>query len=514
MIISQPDSLEVSFDIIDAQCYGTPTGSIEVILGLNTGTAPFYYLWNGPNMFYVEGFDSVYISDLFAGLYQLTITDGNNCPYYTTIDVTEPADLAQSINIVSSSYSGVNISCKGEDDGWIDVQVSGGYFPYYFSWSNGYEGYDADSMTMLVAGQYTCVLTDSLGCEITNTVVLTEPEDSISVSSTITTDYNGFDVRCYNTSDGAIDLEVNGGTGSYTYVWSDSTLSTDSVIGLSAGFYAVTVYDVNGCFDEDMILLLHPDELVLDFLVSPDTCSRGVGSADLSVNGGVLGYEYLWSNGQISEDVFDLFGGNNSVTVIDSNACQVTDSIFIEDLEKPLTDFNTFPNHRRFYDQLDDPIIFIDMTECYWQNVSSWEWDFGDGTFGSDSITSHVYMQQGEFTVVLTITTDQNCIDTVSHKVLIDDYDLFIPNAFTPGSNDDLNKEFKAYGYGVVNYTLHIYSRWGERVFESNDFERGWDGTHYLNGSDCPSGVYAAFIEVENIYGEIFKYERQVNLIR
>ena len=61
---------------------------------------------------------------------------------------------------------------------------------------------------------------------------------------------------------------------------------------------------------------------------------------------------------------------------------------------------------------------------------------------------------------------------------------------------------------------MNIYSRWGDRVFESDDFDKGWDGTHYLNGSDCPSGVYAAYIEVENIYGEIFKYEKQVNLIR
>ena len=49
---------------------------------------------------------------------------------------------------------------------------------------------------------------------------------------------------------------------------------------------------------------------------------------------------------------------------------------------------------------------------------------FGDGTFGSDSVTSHVYNEQGEFNVLLTITTEANCIDTISYKVLIDEYDL------------------------------------------------------------------------------------------
>ena len=257
-----------------------------------------------------------------------------------------------------------------------------------------------------------------------------------------------------------------------------------------------------------------PNALIIDLIVHPDTCTKGVGAIDVLVNGGVLDYEYLWDSGQITQNISNLFSGDNNVIVSDANSCEVIESVFIEDLEKPLSDFNIFPNHRRFYEQLDDPIIFIDMTECYWQTVSNWEWDFGDGTFGSDSVTSHVYNEQGEFNVLLTITTEANCIDTISYKVLIDEYNLFIPNAFSPGSSDEINKEFKPYGFGVAKYRMIIYSRWGEKVFETEDFNKGWDGSHYLNGNDCFSGVYAYYIEVENIYGQIFIYENQVRLIR
>jgi hypothetical protein len=489
------------------------TGSIEVIIGLNTGTPPYYYVWDGPN-FHEEGFGAEDISNLFAGIYQLTITDGNNCEHYVELVVDEPTQIDEYITMVSSSYSGFNISCKYGDDGWIEAQVSGGYLPYYFYWSTGYEGYDADSLTTLTAGEYTCVITDGIGCQITNITTIAEPQDSISVFSTVTTDYNGYDISCYYSADGAIDLDVSGGTGVYTYNWSDFSLSSDSATGVSSGVYGVVVYDSNGCFDEDSITLNAPDELILDLIVSPDTCTRGVGAVDLLVNGGVPSFEYLWESGQITGNVSDLFFGDNNVIVTDANTCEVVVSVFIEDLEKPVPDFNTFPDHRRFYEQLDNPIVFIDMTECYWQSVSTWEWDFGDGTFGSDSLTSHVYNEQGEFDVLLTITTESNCIDTISRKVLIDEYDLFIPNAFTPGSSDDINTEFKSYGYGVVNYIMKIYTRWGERVFETEDLEKGWDGTHYLNGNDCIAGVYVYYIEVENIYGEIFKYENQVRLIR
>ena len=91
---------------------------------------------------------------------------------------------------------------------------------------------------------------------------------------------------------------------------------------------------------------------------------------------------------------------------------------------------------------------------------------------------------------------------------------MFIPNAFTPGISDNINSDFKAYGYGVKNFKMNIYTRWGERVFETEDFDAGWDGLHYLNGKECITGVYTYYIEVENIYGEVYKYENQVRLIR
>jgi hypothetical protein len=213
----------------------------------------------------------------------------------------------------------------------------------------------------------------------------------------------------------------------------------------------------------------------LELLVFADTCSRGVGAVDVLVSGGVLDYDYLWETGQITSNVSDLFVGENQVIITDANSCEVMGSVYIEDLEKPLPDFNTMPDHRRYFEQLDDPIVFIDMTECYWQSVVSWDWDFGDGTFGSDSITSHVYNEQGEYNVLLTITTEANCIDTISYNVLIDEYDFFIPNAFTPGIADDINTEFKPYGYGISNFRMNIYTRWGERVFETDDIEIGFN---------------------------------------
>ena len=115
---------------------------------------------------------------------------------------------------------------------------------------------------------------------------------------------------------------------------------------------------------------------------------------------------------------------------------------------------------------------------------------------------------------MLTTISEYNCIDTITKKLTITDYSLYIPNSFTPfSSNDNINNIFKAYGVGVKNFKMEIYSRWGERLFQSNSLNLGWDGTSY-KGSQVPVGIYIYLIETQNIYGEIFKYNGQVKLIR
>ena len=114
----------------------------------------------------------------------------------------------------------------------------------------------------------------------------------------------------------------------------------------------------------------------------------------------------------------------------------------------------------------------------------------------------------------LIIVTEYNCIDTITKSVLVDDYDIYIPNAFTPGDYDEINNIFYVYAYGVNNFLMNIYSRWGALLFESDNMKKGWDGRKQGESEICPIGTYVYYIEIENIYGEIFKFEGQIMLIR
>ena len=147
-------------------------------------------------------------------------------------------------------------------------------------------------------------------------------------------------------------------------------------------------------------------------------------------------------------------------------------------------------------------------------NVKNWNWSFGDNNYAFDSVVSHSYNESGIYTVNLQIETEYNCIDTISKKVIVDEYSFYIPNTLIPSSQHMENSIFRGYGFGINKYELKIFSRWGELVFQTNDLDIGWNGTYQNNDNLCPVGIYTYTVYIENIYGEIFEYRDQVKLLR
>ena len=506
--ITEENPILININSTNIQCFGQATGSIEINVLPGSGVSPYSYEWIGPNLFSSLNDD---IFNLFAGDYFLTITDANLCEFDTIITLVQPANLPQNTNIQTSNYSGFNIGCKGENSGWVSVVVTGGYEPYTYLWSNLET---SDSIYNLSAGTYTLEVTDSLGCVIVFDFPLIEPANVLSSSILATTNYNGYNISCYGLNDAALQAVASGGVPGYDYYW-NAVLLSDNITDLFSGYYELTIYDKNNCISTSNITLVEPDSLFIEVNSFTDTCSKGVGSSEVSVFGGVSPFVYNWSSGSTSAIINDFNEGEYQVTVSDANLCQVSDSVVINNLSNPIIDFGIYPNNQRLYDQLDDPIVFVDLTNGIWQDIVSWSWDYDDGSFGSDSISYHSYSDTGSFVVILTTVSQYNCVDTLSKVVFINDYNLYIPNTFTPFSTDDnLNNIFKAYGIGVKSFSMLIYNRWGEQIFISNSIDYGWDGTSSKNNQQVPLGTYTYFIQAENIYGELFKYNGLIRILR
>ncbi|MDP4222135.1 MAG: gliding motility-associated C-terminal domain-containing protein [Bacteroidota bacterium] len=223
--ISEPTELAVAMSGEDVHCYGASTGTATATV--TGGTTPYSYLWDSNP---VQTAPSA--AGLAAGTYTVTVTDANGCVSIDSVTILQPA------TDMTLSVTKVDPLCYGGVSGSATVQVNGGLAPYTYSW-NTVPVQTKDMASNLGAGNYMVTVTDSYGCIKTGSVTLTDPLDiTIGVTKVLPS--------CPDAADGSIILTVTGGSGPYTFLWSDNAGTKDRV-GINAGTYTVIVTDQNGC---------------------------------------------------------------------------------------------------------------------------------------------------------------------------------------------------------------------------------------------------------------------------
>jgi hypothetical protein len=211
------------------------------------------------------------LDNLVAGTYTVKVTDANSCTNTQTFVVNQP--LAP----VSASATQVNVLCFGSSTGSINLTPVGGTPGYTYLWSNGAVTEDVSG---LAAGTYTVTVTDSKGCVATASATITQPVSGLAATSLQNT------VICNGGSTGNINLSVTGGTGVYTFEWSNGP-TTEDLSGVSAGLYTVTVTDANGCTLMHNVTITQATAIVLSETNVDVACyGNSTGSIDLGVSGG------------------------------------------------------------------------------------------------------------------------------------------------------------------------------------------------------------------------------------
>ncbi|PCH91102.1 MAG: hypothetical protein COB85_09550, partial [Bacteroidetes bacterium] len=169
--VGEPDQVSISSVIVDANC-GVADGSIAITA--SGGTGAYTYLWS-------TGGTSSGETSLFAGAYNVTVTDNNACATIFTLTVSNANSP-----VISSVIS--DISCNGSIDGSIDVSVTGGTTPYTYVWTNGGVTQDISGLT---AGSYILFLFDGGGCQTAQTFDVIEP-DVLAATSVVTGNHCGY----------------------------------------------------------------------------------------------------------------------------------------------------------------------------------------------------------------------------------------------------------------------------------------------------------------------------------
>jgi len=497
LVITQPTPIVTSYNIASVTCYGGNDGSIFLTI---SGGVPSYYLqWS-------NGSNSQNLSNLSAGVYNFIITDANNCTMQGSINITQPPLLtitgttsnnnidisisggtapyvylwsngattqdltnlspgiyAVSVTdangcLISQSFTIQNqnpplsvtsaispVSCAGGQDGSIIVTAAGGNAPYNLSWTGPVVGNPAGNeiansggsylIANMPAGTYTITITDSNGNSTNISATITQPS-TIQVAAAVT------GVACNGNSTGAIDLTVSGGTGAYTYLWSNGA-TTEDISSLPSATYNVTVTDVNGCTVQASTTITQPQSPLTLTTTQVNVLCNGAstGSVNLTVSGGTAGYSYLWSNGSTGEDLTGLPAGTYSVTVTDANACTATTSATITQPSALLLTGSVNGNN-------------IDISVSGGTVPYNYSWSSGDVTQDLANVSSGTYS--------VTVTDAFNCSITdtfIVNNVGLEQQESIELQVFPNPAQDMVTIRSSSTGIGNTYRMLDCYGR-------------------------------------------------------
>jgi gliding motility-associated-like protein len=315
------------------------------------------------------------------------------------------------------------------------------------------------------------------------------------------------------------------GSGAATYTWSPVVVNNVPFVpAAGTTIYTVTGTSVAGCTGSDQLTVSVNSNLLADFIPVVT-----VGCTPLSVtftNNTLNSVNCVWNMGDGTTltgcstvtNTYEQPGCYDvTLTVTAQNGCvsnlTVLDAVCVEGF--PNAEFSPSTNTINEYNM---EVSFNNNST----GASNYVWDFGDGSPNStdvDPIHDYTNSPYGNYEVMLVAISPAGCADTAYSVIqIIEELIYYVPNTFTP-DGDTYNQTFKPVftsGFDIYDYSLFIYDRWGEVIFESHDANYGWDGAYGTDEKrDVQDGTYTWVIEFKvSMNDERKRVNGHVNVLR
>ncbi|MES2554657.1 MAG: gliding motility-associated C-terminal domain-containing protein [Bacteroidota bacterium] len=470
----QPSPVIDLIDPVNATCN---LANASITITASGGTGAFdYSIDNGLNFVSTNAF-----TNLAAGSYDIVVSDQSGCEATGSIIITDsPVPVINSIATVDPSC--------GNTDGSLTINASGGSGTLLYSADGGNTFVNGNQFTNLGAGLYTVVVQDNLGCEVQQNATLTNQSG--------TTVNAGADLLvCEGES-----VTLNA-TNAQMYAWDNGVVNGVPFIPAATTTYTVTGTDAFGCTSTDQLTVTVNTGLTISVVPS---VTSGCGPLTVTFqNTTPNSGDCIWqfSNGTTLSGAGDQTvtfnqGGciDLTLSVVAVNGCEgtqtFTDIVCVD--PAPIASFTPSPGIMTTGDTYST--MFNSSV-----NATQYSWDFGDGSTGSTQTSpTHQFpdTEAGNYTVTLTATSANGCTDIAQAIITVNEELIYyVPNSFTPnadGINDFFLPIFTS-GFEADDYSLTIFNRWGELVFDETDHLIGWDGTYA--GNVVQNGVYTYRIE-------------------
>lgn len=476
-------------------------------LELNASPGASSYRWTGPNNFTSDEQNPVLDNPGtdFSGTYQLVYTYGNGCTGSLTLEhqvVRAPRIDELVILPENCGGDGTTVTIRGRGVGTLE------YYIYSISFAEDDSiPFTSDStFAALSPGSHVAYIRDATGCVSIDLFEIEEP-DGPSIA-----DLEVSPPDCGETN-GAIRVIVQGGTAPYEFSINDGgTFQSDNFFeNLPSGDYPILIRDQSDCMVMDWATVPGggTPPVIDEILIEQAACAVDQNAITITVedNSTPLAYSIDGVNFQSSNRFTDLSPGIYTVIIQDVSACSVTEVINIPSL-----------------DVLAIERVVTRSSECL-GNTGRLEVMIRGGTGQILYQLDTLIQTNGEFSrlasgnYLLTVTDASGCTQSEEVNIGRGECPIYIPNAFSP-NEDGGNDRFAAFAAAGINgqvITYQIFNRWGNQIFESNDFpldETGqwWDG--HFQGQRAVAGTYVYYIVIELEGGRRIVEQGEVNLVR
>ncbi len=289
-------------------------------------------------------------------------------------------------------------------------------------------------------------------------------------------------------------LTVSGGI---SYLWNTSDTAASIIVSPSGTVtYLVSVFD-STCSTTDSIIVTVNPLPVVNLGIDTQICQGYIHMLDA----GNPGSTYLWQDGSIDQLNAATISGTYYVNLTDANGCKGNDTIEITVTLLPPV-----------YAGEDNTITLGSSVQLSGSGGLSYSWSPSNGLSCTDC--QNPVANPTETTIYSVTAIDSSfCLNTDDVTIYVDkSCVIFLPNIFSP-NGDGENDVLQVMGKGFEIYTFIIYDRWGEKVFETNDVGRGWDGTY--KGVMMNPAVFVYYLETTCTYtGEKFATKGDITLVR
>jgi gliding motility-associated-like protein len=466
-------------------CFGGTGGIYLTVTGGSINN--YTYNWSSSNGSGIVQGDRDQTA-LTAGTYIVEIVDSNGCVISREETLTQPPRI-----LTTLIPEHITCASPGFDDGAITLTVTGGSETYTYLWSNLQTTKDLSGLT---EGTYKVTVTDSYGCSVSDSIVINLPPPlSVALDES---DFNGFNISCFELSDGWVEITPVTGTAPYIYQWTgpNGFFSGDSrVSSLKHGSYSVIVTDANLCTVTLVVELTQPGPIGLNIVTSPSNdgfyninCAGSpTGTIALTPINATGAMQWIWSDGDTGSSRTGLPAGDYQVILIDGNMCAIDTLIQL-----------TEPDTMRITLTVVEPMcidnpngeITVDVTGGVPGPGYIYRWNDNTAAAYRDNLLP------GKYKLLVTDFNGCTATDSVTLEAL-QEICLEIPNAFSP--NGDMKNDLWNIGmiYLYPQMEVSIFNRQGQLIWRSErGYPAAWDGRS--NGRALPMDSYHYVINLHN----------------